>query len=345
MKIKLFALAAVLWRLILQRLNTAATLKSITMAGVFIALVGSALAQQAYPHKPIRFILPNAPGGSNDVVARLVGEKLTASWEQPVIIDSRPGGNNVIAAEALLKATPDGHTILLITAAHAINPLLFPKQPYDPIKDFAPVATLVSTDYILVLNAAVPANNLREFIALAKTKPGQLNAAGSNTGGIQHLALELFNMLAGVKLQHVPYKGGGPGMIDLVGGQVQLAFNNAITVMPHVRSGKLKAIGVGGDTRLSVLPQVPTFTEAGLPGFNAKNWFGVVAPARTPKEVVYKLANEIAKIQAMPDFKEKLAAQGVAPYVTGPEPFAEFIKAEIVKYAKIIKVANIKIAP
>lgn len=300
-------------------------------------------AEPTYPTKPIRFILPNAPGGSNDVIARLIGEKLTASWDQPVIVDSRPGGNNVIAAEALIKATPDGHTILLITAAHAINPLLFPKIPYDAIKDFAPVATLVSTQYILVLNTAVPANNLREFIALAKAKPGQLNAAGSNTGGIQHLALELFNMLADVKLQHVPYKGGGPGMIDLIGGQVQAAFNNSITVMPHIKSGKIKAIGVGGNTRLSVLPQVPTFAEAGLPGFNASNWFGVVAPARTPDTPIRKLASEIARIQGLPDFREKLAAQGVEPFVSGPEPFAAFIKAEIAKYGKIIKAANIKI--
>lgn len=315
-----------------------------TSTALFLGVASSAAgAQQSYPSKPIRFILPNAPGGSNDVVARLVGEKLTASWDQPVIVDSRPGGNNVIAAEALLKSTPDGHTILLVTAAHAINPLLFPRQPHDPVKDFAPVATLVSTQYILVLNAAVPANNLQEFIALAKAKPGQLNGAGSNTGGIQHLALEMFNMLAGVKLQHVPYKGGGPGMIDLVGGQVQLAFNNSITVLPHVRSGKIKAIAVAGEKRLSVLPQVPTFTEGGLPGFNAKNWFGVVAPARTPKEPVRKLANEIAKIQGLPDIKEKLASQGVEPFISGPEPFGEFIKTEMAQYSRIIKAAGIKI--
>jgi len=311
--------------------------------GLMITLAYPATAQQVFPSKPIRFILPNAPGGSNDVVARLVGERMTANWGQPVVVDSRPGGNNVIAAEALLKSTADGHTILLVTAAHVINPLLFPKIPYDAVKDFAPVATLVSTEYLLVLNAAVPANNLREFIALAKAKPGQLNGAGSNTGGIQHLALELFNLLAGIKLQHVPYKGGGPGMIDLVGGQVQLAFNNSITVMPHIKSGKIKAIGVGGDTRLPVLPQVPTFAEAGLPGFNVKNWFGIVAPARTPKDTVHKLANEIARIQAMPDFKEKLAAQGVQPFVSGPEPFAAFIRAEIDKYSRIVKTANIKI--
>jgi tripartite-type tricarboxylate transporter receptor subunit TctC len=312
-------------------------------AGALTALAHPAAAQSAFPTKPIRFILPNAPGGSNDVVARLLGERMTANWGQPVIVDSRPGGNNVIAAEALLKSTPDGHTILLVTAAHVINPLLFPKLPYDAIKDFAPVATLVGTDYLLVLNAGVPANNLNEFIALAKAKPGQLNAAGSNTGGIQHLALEMFNMLAGVKLQHVPYKGGGPGMIDLVGGQVQLAFNNAITVSPHIRSGKIKAIAVGGESRLSVLPQVPTFTEAGLPGFNVKNWFGVVAPLRTPKDTIQKIANEIARIQATPDFREKLAIQGVQPFISGPEAFAAFLKAELDKYGRIVRTANIKI--
>ena len=300
-------------------------------------------AQQVYPSKPIRFILPNAPGGSNSVVARLFAEKMIADWGQPVIVDNRPGGNNVIAAEALMRANPDGHTILLVTAAHAINPLVFPDQPHDPIKDFAPVATLVSTQYILVINATVPANNLREFIALAKSKPGQLNGAGASAGGIQHLALELFNVLAGVKLNYVPYKGGGPGMTDVIGGHVQLTFNNSINVVPHVKSGKLKALAIGGEARSPVLPQVPTFTEAGLPGFDVRNWFGVVAPVRTPKDIVDKLANEIARIQAMPDIREKLSSQGVEPFVSGPRQFETLIKAEMLKYGKLIKAANIKI--
>ena len=325
------------------KMNYSTVLKGLLVAAMLFSLANPSAAQSAFPRKPIRFILPNAPGGSNDVVARIIGEKLTASWGQQVVVDSRPGGNNVIAAEALMRSTPDGHTILMITAAHAINPLLLPNQPYDAIKDFAPVATLVGTQYILALTASMPANNLREFIALAKARPGQLNAAGSNTGGIQHLALELFNMLAGVKLQHVPYKGGGPGMIDLIAGQVQLAFNNAITVTPHVRSGKIKAVGVSGETRLPVLPQVPTFAEGGLPAFNARNWFGVVAPARTPQDVAHKIANEIAKIQAMPDVREKFALQGVEIITSGPTPFAEFIKSEIAHYAKIIKAAGIKI--
>lgn len=324
-----------------MKLSTAA--KRCSILAALIALVDVAAAQQTYPNRPIRFIVPNAPGGSTSVVARLVGEKLTASWGQQVIIDNRPGGNNIVAGEALQRSSADGQTILLVTAAHAINPLLHANKQYDAFLEFPAVATLVSTDYILVVNATLPVSTLKEFIALAKSKPGQLNGAVSNAGGIQHLALEMFNVLAGVKLQYVPYKGGGPGMIDLIAGQVQLAFNNSITVLPHIRSGKLRGIGIGGESRLAVLPQVPTFTEAGLPGYNVRNWFGVVVPPRTPSAIVDKLAAEIAKIQSLPDFKEKLAAQGVVPFVNGPGQFATHIKAESAKYDKLIKAANIKI--
>jgi tripartite-type tricarboxylate transporter receptor subunit TctC len=315
-------------------------------AAALLGMIAAAAAQQAqsYPTRPIRFIVPNAPGGSTSIAARLVGDKLTTHWGQQVIVDNRPGGNNIVAGEALLRASPDGHTILLVTAAHAINPILHPHQQYDAfVRDFVPVAPLVSTDYILVVHPSVPANNLKEFIALARSKPGQLNGAVSNTGGIQHLALEYFNVLAGVRLQAIPYKGGGPGMTDLIGGQVQLAFNNSLTVLPHVKAGKIRALGIGGESRLSVLPNVPTFAEAGLPGYSVRNWFGVVMPPRTPKALVDQLATEIAKIQAAPDFKEKLALQGVEPFVLGPAAFAAFIQAEQAKYARVIKAANIKI--
>jgi tripartite-type tricarboxylate transporter receptor subunit TctC len=312
-------------------------------AAVLIVFAASATAQQSYPNRPIRFIVPNAPGGSTSVAARLVGEKLTMAWGEQIIVDNRPGGNNIVAGEALQRATPDGQTILLVTAAHVINPILHPKPQYDAFLGFPPVATLVSTEYILVVNAAVPANSLSELIALAKSKPGQLNAAVSNAGGIQHLALEYFNVLAGVKIQAIPYKGGGPGMTDLIGGQVQVAFNNTLTLLPHIRSGKIRPLGVGGGSRISILPQLPTFAELGLPGYSVKNWFGVVVPPKTPKEVIGKLAGEIIRIQAMADFKEKLAVQGVEPFVNGPEQFAAFMKAESAKYAKIIKAANIKL--
>lgn len=306
---------------------------------------GTAAAQQNFPNRPMRIIVPNAPGGSTSAVARLLGEQLTASWGQQVIIDNRPGGNNIVAGESAQRSAPDGHTLLFVTAAHAINPLLHSNPLYKAFMEFPPVATLVSTDYLLVVNAGVAANNLKEFIALAKAKPGQLNGAVSNTGGIQHLALEMFNVLADVKLQAVPYKGGGPGMIDLIGGQVQLAFNNAITVMPHIKAGKIRALGIGGEKRLSVLPNVPTFAEQGLQGYSVRNWFGIVVPPKTPKAVVDRLAAEIAKAQASNDFKDRLAVQGVEPFVNGPQAFDAFIKAEYAKYAKIIRAANIKVDP
>jgi tripartite-type tricarboxylate transporter receptor subunit TctC len=314
------------------------------VAAVLIATTGAAAAQQSYPNRPIRFIVPNAPGGSTSIVARLVGENLTASWGQSVIVDNRPGGNNIIAGEALMRSAPDGQTILLVTAAHAINPILHAHAQYKAfLKDLVPVCTLVSTNYILVVNAGVPARTVQEFIALAKAKPGQLNGAVSNTGGIQHLALEYFNVLAGVKLQAIPYKGGGPGLIDLIAGQVQFAFNNSLTILPHVKSGKIRALGIGGESRLSVLPEVPTFAETGLPGFSVKNWFGVVVPPGTSAEIVNQLANEIGRIQGSQGFKDKLGAQGVEPFVNGPEKFAAFIKDEHAKYAKIIEAANIKL--
>jgi len=318
-----------------------ATLAQGLIAATLMVHASSAAAQQTYPSKPIRFIVPYPPGGSNNLLARLLGQQLSENWGQPVVVDNRPGGNAIIGSEALVRSSPDGYTLLLINVTHPINAILMP-TPYDAIKDFAPVATLVSTEYILALNASLPANNLREFIALAKSKPGQLNCASVASGGLQHLALELFNILAGVKIQHVPYKGGGPALIDLIGGQVQLTFNNSITLTPHIKSGKVKAIAIGGETRLPTLPQVPTFTEAGLPGFNAKNWFGVAAPAGTPREIISKLSTEIAKILVTPDFKEKLASQGVVPFLSTPDQLAALIKADMVKYAKIIKTANIK---
>jgi len=315
-----------------------------TLAGALaLAVAIPAFAQQDYPNRPMRIIVPNAPGGSTSTVARLLGEQLTKNWGQQVIIDNRPGGNNIVAGEAAQRSAPDGHTLLFVTAAHSINPLLHAHPQYKAFLELPPVSTLVSTDYLLVVNAAVPANNLKEFIALAKSRPNQLNGAVSNTGGIQHLALEMFNVLADVRLQAVPYKGGGPGMIDLIGGQVQLAFNNSITVMPHIKSGKIRALGIGGEKRLSVLPDVPTFGEQGLQGYSVRNWFGLVAPAKTPKPIIDKLAAEIEKIQNSQEFKNRLAPQGVDPFINGPQAFEAFIKVEMAKYAKIIKAANIKI--
>lgn len=299
----------------------------------------SAFAQLTYPNKPIRFILPYAAGGNTSLLARLIGQKMTENWGQQLIVDNRAGGNTIIGTEALAKSPPDGYTILMTTATHTIlSPV-----PYDPINDFAPVATLTSSEKVLVIHPSLPANNLREFIALAKSRPGQLNFSSPGAGGVQHLAGELFNLIAGVKLQHIPYKGGGQAVTDLIGGQVQLSFQNSIAVLGHVRTGKLRAIAVSGETRLPSLPQVPTFAEAGLPGFGVNTWFGILAPARTPREIIDKLATEFARILNLPDIREKLAALEMYPLVSTPDQFAALMKADMAKYAKVIKAANIEL--
>ncbi len=323
----------------LARLPATAALMTLVALMTF---TGSAAAQQNYPNKPIRFIIPFAVGGATTVLARLVGEKLTESWGQQVLVDNRPGGNTLIGSEAMVRSAPDGYTILLATASHVTYPMLTP-APFDAIKDFAAVQTLSMSEYMLALNPSVPVNNLQEFIAYAKARPGQLNFSTPGGGGMGHLAGEMFNILAGVKMTHVPYKGGGPAVTDLVGGQVQLSFVVPINVLGHIKSGRLKPIAVTGRNRMENVPQMPTFTEAGLPGFDLNVWFGVLAPAATPKDIINKLANEISRFVALPDFKEKLAAQGMDPFVTSPEQFAALMKSDTAKFAKVIKAANIKL--
>ena len=312
------------------------------VAVVLMAIAGSAAAQQEYPNKPIRIIVPFAPGGNTSMLARLVGQKLAESWGQQVIVDNRPGGNTIIGTEALLKAPPDGYTMLLVTSSHAINPLLMPNLPYDAMKDFAPVATLASSEYVLVVHPSLSANNLQQFIALAKSRPGELNYSTAGSGGVQQLASELFNILAGVRIQGIPYKGGGAAVTDLLGGQVQLSFQNTPAVVSHINAGKLKGIAITGEKRFVGLPQVPTFTQAGLPGFDVKNWFALLARSGTPKETVDKLSSDIARALRSPDIKDKLASQGLDPFISTPEQFAALMKAEMVKYANVIKAANIK---
>jgi len=310
---------------------------------LLVGLSGAAVAQQPYPSKPIHFIVPFPPGGSTDPTARMVAQKLAAKWGQPVIVDNRPGGNTVIGTDAVAKASPDGYTILLATTPFVTSPSLLPFVPYDPVKDFEAVATIAKNRHVLVLNPTVAANTLQEFIALAKSKPGQLNYASTGVGGTTHLAGELFNIMVGTKLQHIPYKGSGPALSDLIGGQVQLSFQIPISAIPHILSGKLKALAITGENRLALLPQVPTFAEAGLPGYDISGWYWIVAPARTPKAVVDKLSNEIAAILVMPDIQQNLAKQGIEPVISTPEQFAALIRSEIARYAKIIKTANIKL--
>lgn len=307
-----------------------------------LSIGGAALGQGAFPSKPVRFIVPYTPGSTPDMLVRLIGPKLTERWNQPVLVDLKPGGNTLIGTDALLKSPADGYTLMSMVMTHVITPQLF-KVPYDPIKDFAPVATLVSTEQLLVVNPAFAPQNLRELIDLAKSKPGQLNYASVGAGGVTHLAMEFFSMLAGVKMQHVPYKGSVPALVDLFGGQVQMFLAIPSSVVEHIKAGKLRPIAISGNARSPVLPNVPTFTEAGLLGFNVTTWFGVLASAGTPKEVVEKLSGEINAVLAMPDIREKLLSQGVTPFISTPEQFGELMRNDLAKFGRVIKTANIKV--
>jgi tripartite-type tricarboxylate transporter receptor subunit TctC len=297
---------------------------------------------QVYPAKPIRLIVPFPPGGSTTIVARIIGQKLTESWGQQVVVDNRGGGNTIIGSDAMVKAAPDGYTLLHVTSTHVINPSLL-KTPYDAVKDFAPVATVVGTETLMVVNPSVPANNLQEFIALAKSRPGQLNFASSGSGTTNHLAVELFSILAGIKMQHIPHKGAGPAITDLIAGQVQMFTNNALPLTPFVKSGRIRALAVSGESRSLSLPEVPTFTEAGLPGYEVKSWQGILAPARTPQAVIDRLSQEIARILRTPGVRDNLLTMGADPFINTSQQFGALIKEEIAKYAKVIRETNIKI--
>jgi len=310
-------------------------------ASVLMAIASAAGAQQVYPNKPIRFIVPYPPGGSSTPLARIFAQKLTESWGQQVIVDNRGGGNTVIGSELLVKSPPDGYTIMMASPSLVINPSLITTS-YDAIKDFAPVASLVGSVIILGAHPSLPANTLQELIALAKSRPGELNFVSGTSGGLPHLSGELFNIIAGVKLQHVPYKGGGQAVTDLLGGQVQLCFFTPF-ILPQIKSGKLKGIAVTGKTRMPALPQVPTFGEAGLPGYDVNNWFGVVAPAGTPKPIIDKLSSEIGRILDLPDVREYLDRLGVDPFISSAEEFGALMKADMVKWGSVIKTAKIKL--
>ena len=320
--------------------------KMIALALGALSLCPAMSYSQAWPNKPIRFIVPYAAGGSVDPLVRLFTPKLGEALGQPVVVDIRPGGNTVIGTEALAKSPADGHTILAtVITNHAINALLIPDLPYDAVKDFAPVATMSNTDYVLVVHPSLPANNLKAFIAFAKSKPGQLNYGSVGSGGISQLGTELFCMMAGIKMQRVPYKGSAPALLDLVGGQTHAAFNTPISSIQYIRNHRLKAIAISGAHRMQALSDVPTFAESGMPDFEMSVTYAVLAPAGTPKPIIDRLSNEFAKIVALPETKERLAGQGMAALHSTPEQLAAILKSDMTKYAKVIKAADIKLEP
>ena len=298
---------------------------------------------QPYPSKPIRFVVPYPAGGPLDTVARLLGQKISESTKQPVVVDNKPGAGGNIGADAVAKAPADGYTILMgAVATHAINPTLYSSIPYDAARDFMPVTQVASTPNVLVVNPAVPASNVREFIAYAKANPGKLNFGSGSTGSAGHLAGELFKTMAGVDMAHVPYKGAAPAMTDLIGGQIQLMFDNLASSLAQVRAGKIKAIAVTTAQRSVLAPELPTIAESGLPGFDISTWFGIFVPAGTPRDVVDRLHAEFTRALAMPDVRERMLVLGAEPVASKPEEFAAYIRAESDKYARVIKASGAK---
>jgi tripartite-type tricarboxylate transporter receptor subunit TctC len=312
------------------------------IAVVFVVLSVSVNAQ-TYPTRPIRLIVPFAPGGSADLVARLVGHEMSLSWRQQVVVENKPGASGMIGNEFVARSASDGYTLTIGTLGpFAVNQTLFEKVPYDNLRDFAPITLTGISSHILVAHPSIPARNVSELMALAKAKPGQLTFASSGAGNATHLTFELFKARAGIDIVHVPYKGGGPAMADLVGGQVAFSFASMASAVPFVQSGRLRPIAVSGGQRSALFPDVPTVAESALPGFASEDWQGILAPAKTPPEVITKLNGEIARILALPEVKTKLTAAGFDPKPSTPQWFADFIQAETLKWAKLLKQSGIK---
>lgn len=299
-------------------------------------------ASDGYPDRPVRMIVAFPAGGGTDIVARIIAQKLTDSWGQQVIVDNRGGGGGVIATEIAAKAPPDGYTVFMATAGNlTVNPNLYKKLSFDVLRDFEPVTLAVSLSFVLVVHPSVPAASVRDLIAIAKSRPGQLSYASAGSGSATHLGMELLKSVTGVRIEHISYKGSTPAMIDLLSGQVQVALGDTIVTLPHIRTGKLKPLAVTSPKRSPLLPAVATVSESGVAGFEFSNWYGVVAPAATPAAVLSRLNADIVRTLGMSDVVERLAAQGVNPVGNSAPQFREIIKSELVRWEKVIKGAGI----
>ena len=318
-------------------------LNRILVAALLAFVTTCAAAQTNYPARPIRFVVPYPPGGFTDILARMIGQKLTDSWSQPVVVENKSGGGSTIGTDLVAKAAPDGYTILMVAPDLAINPSLYAKLPYATATDFAPISLVAWGPIVLVAHPSLPAASLAEFIALAKSSARPLNYASGGNGTAGHLGMELFKTTAGINLVHVPYKGIAPASIDLLSGQVSVMFLQMALARPQVLSGKLRALAVAGHQRSQALPDVPTVAEAGLAGFEVNPWFGIVAPAGTPSEVVAKLSAEIGRIMRLPEVKERLSTLGGEPAANTPEEFSAFVKAELVKWATVVKASGARV--
>jgi len=307
-------------------------------AGLVLALIAGAVVAQPWPSKPIKWVVPFAPGGTTDILARTIGEKLSVALGQPIIVENKPGAGGGVGAEQVAKSPPDGYTIMGGTiSTHAINASLYKNLPYDPVRDFAPITLIVRVPNMLVVNPDVPAKDVRELIALLKTNPGKYSFASSGNGTSQHLSGELFKVMTGVEMQHVPYRGSPPALADVVGGQVTMTFDNITTAWPLVKGGKLRALAVTTAKRSPIAPDVPTLAESGLAGYEIGSWQGVFAPAGVPAEIVKRFNAEIVRIINAPDVRQKLVDMGAEPAPNTSEEFAAMVKAEVAKWADVVR--------
>jgi len=311
------------------------------VVAMLCAFAGMAFAQ-SYPSKPIKIVVPYPPGGFNDTLGRTLAAKFSEAWGQPAVVENKPGANTLIGSDFVAKSPPDGYTLLVVAFPFAVTPSLIRNMPYDTLKDFAPVVLAAQSPNLLVVNPSLPVKSVGELIALAKAKPNSLSYASTGNGSSNHISMELFKSLAGVQIVHIPYKGSAPAVTDLLGGQVHLMFDNVPNVLPHVKAGKLVALGQTGVKRSPLISDIPTVAEAGVAGYEVTVWFGLVAPAGTPREVVQKLNAETLRILAMPDVRERFLAQGVEPAGGTPEQFGEHIRTQMAKWAKVVADAGVK---
>jgi tripartite-type tricarboxylate transporter receptor subunit TctC len=312
------------------------------LLAALLAWTAPAAVAQPYPAKPVRIVVPFAAGGPADLYARAIGEKLQGAMGQSFVVENRPGAGSIVGTDAVAKSPADGYTLLMMSNTHTVNESLVPDKPFQLLRDFVPVAPVNYSDLVMVVHPSVPAGNLREFIALARSKPGSLNYASSGNGTPYHMAGELFKAMAGVDILHVPYKGSSGARTDILGGQVQMMFDAITTMAPNVQAGKLKALGTSGKSRTAVLPDVPTVSEAGVPGYDAVIWLGIMAPAATPRAIVDRLNAEITKITNAPEMKAAWAKQGAVAMSMSPDEFTRFMREDIDKWARIVKISGAK---
>ncbi|AOZ09208.1 Bug family tripartite tricarboxylate transporter substrate binding protein [Cupriavidus malaysiensis] len=311
---------------------------------VLATLAGTGARAETFPDKPLRLVVPFTPGGTTDILARVVGQKLGDALGQPVVIDNRPGAGGNIGAEVVAKAAPDGYTLLMGTLGTQVtNQFLYARMPYDSARDFAPVTLVANSPNVLMTNATLPVGSVADVIALARREPGKINYASTSTGGSPHLSGELLDRMAGITMQHVPYKGAAPAMTDLLAGQVNLMFDNLPSALAQIQAGKVRALAVTGKQRSAVLPKVPTFAESGLPGYEVNSWFGLLAPAGTPAERVGKLQQAVAKVLALPEVRQRIQQLGAEPGGDSPAAFAAILRADTAKWSAVIRQAGITV--